>query len=302
MEQAKGKNLEKIILSPQLESIVHRALTYMRAGYPIHFMGPTGVGKTELSFYLAHKLNRPCSYIQGNHELSNIDLLGGSTGFKQKKIVDNYIHTVYKSEQEQKELWTDGPLLDAAKKGSLFIYDEFNRSKPETNNLLLSVLQERSLILYGKKAKEKLISVHPNFSVVFTSNPEEYTGIYKTQDALLDRMITFRLQHYDNKTETLIVSKKTGISKKDAEAIVKIVSYARTLYKSKHIQAPSIRSSLMIATIAQKNHIKIDISSKHFLLLCEDILYTPISKDDQVDPEELLSILIEHIRGWDFEK
>ena len=30
--------------------------------------------------------------------------------------------------------------------------------------------------------------------MIFTSNPEEYAGVHKTQDALLDRMITIAVE------------------------------------------------------------------------------------------------------------
>ncbi|MGM0875349.1 MAG: gas vesicle protein GvpN [Bacillota bacterium] len=300
MKQIDHGKSRKTVLSPYLESIVNRALKYIQAGFPVHLIGPTGVGKTELAFYLADKLNRPYSFIQGNSELTNIDFIGGVSGFIRKKVVDNYIHTVYKSEEQEKEFWTDGPLLEAAKKGYTFIYDEFNRSKPEINNILLPVLQEKYLPLYGLKTKDKMLPIHSNFSIIFTSNPAEYTGSFKTQDALLDRMITFRLNYYDIETEAKIISGNTGLVIEQAKKIAKIIDYARSIIIE--TQAPSLRSAIMIATIAQKNEIKIDYKDENFLTLCKDVLHTSLIRNHTSKSEDELHKLINDIRGWNSEK
>jgi len=41
-------------------------------------------------------------------------------------------------------LWVDNRLTTACANGNTLIYDEFNRSRPEANNALLSVLEGRS--------------------------------------------------------------------------------------------------------------------------------------------------------------
>jgi MoxR-like ATPase len=49
---------------------------------------------------------------------------------------------------------------------------------------LLSVLEEKILYLpYVAKGNNEQ-EVHPDFRVIFTSNPEEYAGVHKSQDAL----------------------------------------------------------------------------------------------------------------------
>ena len=36
------------VTTPFVENITQRALTYLQAGYPVHFSGPAGTGKTTL--------------------------------------------------------------------------------------------------------------------------------------------------------------------------------------------------------------------------------------------------------------
>jgi len=53
---------------------------------------------------------------------------------------------------------------------------------------------------------------------IFTSNPEEYAGVHKTQDALRDRMVTIELDHFDEETEIAITEARSGIAARKPSA------------------------------------------------------------------------------------
>nr|WP_154306411.1 gas vesicle protein GvpN [Metabacillus lacus] len=258
------------------EALLSRSLQYLKAGYPVHFTGPSGVGKTSLALALAKKRNRPVMLIHGNHELNNQDLIGDFTGYTSKKMVDNYIRSVYKREENVTETWKDGRLLEAVKNGYTLVYDEFTRSKPSTNNIFLSILEEGVLPLYGTKLTDPFVRVHPEFSVIFTSNPEEYAGVYQTQDALLDRLITMFVERKDSSSEAAIIADKEDISSVQARLVTDIVSRLRE--KCKGDQGPSLRASLMIARIASEEDIAIDGNQEAFQKLCIDILGHQVSR------------------------
>ncbi|MGG1576120.1 gas vesicle protein GvpN, partial [Fictibacillus sp. NRS-1165] len=169
---------------------------------------------------------------------------------------------------------------------------EFTRSKPSTNNIFLSILEERILPLYGTKQQEPFIRVHPKFSVMFTSNPAEYAGVHQTQDALLDRLITIPIDYSDEETEAEILSKKTGVSKEKAAGITRIVSSLREKCPKNSQHRPSLRASLMIATLAHEEGIPVDGKDEDFQQLCFDILWFSVSKGlDESDQSKIKNIV-----------
>ena len=156
------------------------------------------------------------------------DLIGRESGYRKSRVVDNYIASVTKLEEEGRALWIDNRITTACRLGHTIIYDEFNRSKPEANNPFLSILSEGVLNIPGLHGRgEGYVSVHPRFRAIFTSNPVEYAGVYRTQDALLDRMITLPLDHYDRETEIGITASKSGLDPARAARVVDVVRLCR---------------------------------------------------------------------------
>jgi len=239
------KALPNFVETKQIKHITERALAYISAGFPIHFRGVSGTGKTTLAMHVASKIVRPVVMIHGDEEFSSSDLIGGEYGYHRKKVIDNFIHSVLKTEEDMQKSWVDNRLTVACKYGFTLIYDEFTRSRPEANNTLLSVLQEKMLDLpAAREGNESYLRVDPNFTAIFTSNPEEYAGVYRSQDALRDRMITMDLDHFDKETEIAICKTKTGLSPVDSKKIINIIRGLRESAVCEY--APTIRGPIMI--------------------------------------------------------
>ncbi len=282
------------LVTPYIEDLTRRAMAYIRAGYPIHFSGSAGTGKTTLAFHVASQINRPVTLIHGDDEFGSSDLVGKDSGYRRYKLVDNYIHSVVKSEERMNTLWTDNRLTTACQRGYILIYDEFTRSRPEANNALLSVLEEGILNLPGlRRAGEGYLKVHPDFRAVFTSNPEEYAGVHKTQDALMDRLITISLGHFDKESEIGITMSRSGLPREDAEIIVDIVRRLRGVGVKNH--RPTIRASIAIARILAHMDVRARPTDPVFRMVCKDVLNVNSAKvtreGESIMPEKVDEVI-----------
>jgi gas vesicle protein GvpN len=280
--QTNGDNVlpepsKEFVSSPYVEQVTERALAYLNAGYPVHFSGPAGTGKTTLAFHVAAKLGRPVTLIHGDDEFGSSDLVGRDAGYRKYKLIDNFIHSVLKTEEEMKSLWVDNRLTTACQNGDTLIYDEFTRSRPEANNAILSILSERILNLPKlRRSGEGYLEVHPDFHAIFTSNPEEYAGVHKTQDALMDRLITISLGHYDRETEVKITLAKSGIQQADAETIVDLVRELRGVGVNNN--RPTIRACIAIARVLALQGSRPRWDDPVFQWVSRDVLNTDTAK------------------------
>ena len=284
--------------TPYVKDVTERGLAYINAGFPIHFRGISGTGKTTLAMHVAAMIGRPVVMLHGDEEFSTSDLVGGETGFRSRKVVDNYIHTVLKTEEDMHKRWADNRLTVACRNGFTLIYDEFTRSRPEANNVLLSVLQERMLDLPAPSNRDgNYLNVHPDFTAIFTSNPEEYAGVHRSQDALRDRMITLDLDHFDEETEVRITQFKSGLGNGDATKIIKIVRGLRD--SDAYEFAPTVRGCIMIAKTLAVTHASVDKDDPVFRQICMDILASETSRigtlGSQSRTREVISELIDQV-------
>jgi gas vesicle protein GvpN len=272
--QARPRNF---VSTPAVERIARRALRYLQSGYSVHLRGPAGTGKTTLALHLADLLSRPIMLVFGDDEFKTSDLIGNQSGYTRKKVVDNYIHSVVKVEDELRHNWVDSRLTLACREGFTLVYDEFNRSRPEVNNVLLSALEEKLLVLPPSGHRPEYLRVNPHFRAIFTSNPEEYAGVHGTQDALLDRLITIHMPEPDELTQQQILIQKVGIEPADALMIVRLVK----AFKSQmgNHSATSLRPSLMIANICHEHGVAMMTEDADFRDVCSDVLLSRVTNE-----------------------
>ena len=261
----------QFVCTPHVKDLTDRAMAYMAVGYSVHFSGAAGTGKTTLAFHAAAELGRPVILIHGDDEFGSSDLVGRDSGYRKSKLIDNFIHSVVKTEEEMQSFWVDNRLTTACRDGYTLIYDEFTRSRPEANNVLLSILEEKILNLPAmRRTGEGYLDVHPSFRAIFTSNPEEYAGVHKTQDALMDRVITINVDHYDRETEIEITTAKSGVPRSDAVVIVDIIRELRQVGVNNH--RPTIRACIAIAKVLAHLGGSAERGDEKFLWICRDVL------------------------------
>jgi gas vesicle protein GvpN len=280
--------------------LTERALAYLTAGFPIHFRGPAGTGKTTLALHVAAQLGRPVMLIAGDEEFATSDLIGGQYGYRYRKVVDRFIHTVLKYEEDAVQRWVDHRLTTACREGFTLIYDEFTRSRPEANNVLLAVLEEQLLVLPTMSRRDAYVRVHPEFRAIFTSNPQEYAGVHEAQDALSDRLVTMDLDFYDRETEIAITAARSDLP---PEGVARIVDVVRDFRASgEYDQTPTLRACIMIARVAAMQGLQPSANDARFITICLDVLesktaFTSRARERRTQQRKMLLSLIEHHCG-----
>ena len=282
----KPEPLPNFVESPPIKQLTQEALTYLLAGFPIHFRGPTGTGKTTLAMHVAGKLGNPVVLLHGDPEATASDLVGGELGYSMSKVIDNFIRTVLKTHEDVQRRWVDNRLTVACRYGFTLIYDEYTRARPDTNNILLSVLQERVLDLPARRdGGENYLMIHPNFAAIFTSNPEEYAGVHPSPDALRDRMLTLDLDYFDQETEVAITEIKAGVERAVAE---KVVDAVRSLRESGKAEiAPTVRTAITVArAIRLLGNGHVDLHGSFFATNFAELLASQTSRTGRREQRE----------------
>src|SRR3972149_3230592 len=95
--------LSDFVQTKYIEDITNRALSYIKAGFPIHFRGTSGTGKTTLAMHVASKIGRPVVMIHGDEEFTTSDLVGGEYGYRIRKVVDRFVSRGLQMEEDMSQ-------------------------------------------------------------------------------------------------------------------------------------------------------------------------------------------------------
>ena len=226
--------------------------------------GDVGVGKTTIAKALA------------SHYDSNFFRIDCSEETLPHNLVGFFDPPLAISNGYTEESYIYGPLTKAMLKGGCLFINEINRMPENTQNSLLTSLDERIIDI----PKLGVIKAKINFFVIATQNPAAHIGVTVLGEALKDRFIWIKLEYQNPDEEILIIKKEASLNDPEGEKIAeiaqKIVQFSRE--SSSLRRGSSIRGAIDLADIisrtgnskSTKEWIETSIMSLHNKIELED--------------------------------
>jgi cobaltochelatase CobS len=249
-------NPHKTPYLPQEQKIVGcrdtiKTLAYaVKTNKPVLIIGETGVGKTALIRYLAHRTKSGFRRINLNGQTSVDEFVG-------KTLLN-----------KEGTYWQDGILTESLRNGYWLLADEINASLPEILFVLHSLLDDDNYIVLSENGGE-IVKPHADFRFFATMNPSgKYAGTKELNKAFLSRFpIIIQLDFPKSKDEVKIIQTYAKITDKKALALVKMAQALRKAYRKDEIEfVCSTRDLINCAKIASdfdmKKALKLTVLSR----------------------------------------
>lgn len=219
-------------------------------------VGQTGTGKTELIRLACKKLNLPCRVYDMGSMHDPLSQLLGVHRLKEGQSVFEYARFAQDVQQP-----------------GVVVLDELSRAPLGTSNILFSCLDSQRTLHIEMAGGDGLrsVPVHPQCVFIATANVgAEYTGTFSMDRALISRFFPLEFGYLQKAEEILLLMKRFGISRADADNIVSVADTVRNLYKNQDISCTvSTRETLSAASLVADGWSAIDALELTFLPLFE---------------------------------
>ncbi len=252
---------------------IGRALSFFKQ---CALIGPSGTGKTHIVYLVAELAGLPLWEINCGLQTSVFDLFGRYVGLG-------------------KENWIDGLITSWCRYGGILYLDEANMMKQDIATRLNPILDQRGHMVLTEKDNE-IIQRHKDAFLIISMNPvsSEFAGTKPINAAMRRRMSVWLNFDYmsvgakiDEK-EIDLVERKAGISRQDAEKIIKIGAELRKQYKSGELPyGPSVGDLL--------NWAKIVADGVSVLIAAEETIIALTSDEGEI--QQIVRKLVQKIAG-----
>ena len=192
-------------------------------------VGPTGSGKSELVYHAAKVLEYTFSaYNLGNAMdprsklIGTVNLVMDSSG---KCNVTNFVESRF--------------VKDIQKDKSVILMDEINRSNPEVNNMMLTLLDGQGYLELDEHPELPVINKSKSCVLIGTANiGDEYVGTNILDRAFKDRVAIIEIDYLSKDQEKALLIERTGISADDAEMVADFAETCRGMWKAGEVYSP----------------------------------------------------------------
>lgn len=187
----------------------------------ILLVGEPGCGKSEFVLWLAAELSIPVVQVQGDGEMSVVDMVGGFQFNEDKKGT----------------YWVDGIIPTALRQRCWILFDEINMTLPEVLSRLHSMMDDRRHL--DLKEIGEILKRTDDTVIFGTMNPSEdgrHVGTKPLSPALWSRFnLIVNFDFLDPKNEIKLITGRTGVSEEDAKQMLTFATEARKGFRNNEV-------------------------------------------------------------------
>ncbi len=176
---------------------------------PLLLKGPTGCGKSRFVEAMAEELQLPLSKVSCNEDTSSSDLIG------------RYLL------KGNETIWQDGPVLNAVKSGGILYLDEIAEAREDVTVVLHSLSDHRRELAVDRL--NTVFKAPSNFILVASFNPGYQSRLKEMKPSTRQRFVTLSFQYPNEKIESEIIQRETGIDEKTASKLTLVAKKIRSL-------------------------------------------------------------------------
>ena len=246
-------------------------------GKNILIEGEVGVGKTTLAKAVSLEFDSDFYRVDCSEDILTHNLVGYFD--PPLVIAKGYIEDSY----------AYGPLASAMINGGCLFINEINRMPENTQNILLTALDEKILDI----PKLKTIHAKENFFVIATLNPSAHVGVSVLGEAIKDRFIWIKLDYQKPEEEIEIIKQEVkfdGEMDRIATVSQNIIQLTRNSTSIR--RGSSIRGAIDLAALITQY--EINNSTKNWVEAAIMALYNKIELEDGISKskKELITDIV----------
>lgn len=192
-------------------------------------IGPTGSGKSELVAHAAKIVEFTfSSYNLGNAMdprsklIGSVNLVMDESG---KCNVTDFVESRF--------------VTDIQRDNTVILMDEINRSNPEVNNMMLTLLDGQGYLELDEHPELPVVKKSKSCVLIGTANiGDEYVGTNILDRAFKDRVSIIEIDYLTKDQEKALLIERTGIDAESAEMIADFAETCRGMWKSGEVYSP----------------------------------------------------------------